>query len=171
MPTNVKVSFVDSRPIQPTGPEICFNVSKVYYRYIENKHYKEAVQRKWLSYNVIDNKMYCSICMAFSTNRSLNWITGILVHVKIIYKSVKVHEISNSHKLAVNAFITGSSLKLLDLYFNDQRKKDIKTRRQILERIISIILVLAKQDLPFRGNRNENCYCMQNDFSQKGNFL
>lgn len=44
MPTNVKVSFVNSHPIQPTGPEICFDVSKVYYRYLENKHNKEVVQ-------------------------------------------------------------------------------------------------------------------------------
>lgn len=171
MQTNVKVSFVNSHPIQPIGSKICFDVSKVHYRCLENKHNKEVVQRMWLSYNVINNKMYCSLCMAFSTNHSSNWISGILVHVKHIYKSVEVHEISNSHKLAVHAFITGSSLKSLDLYFNDQRKKDLETKTQILERIISIILVLAKQDLPFRGHRNENCYSMQNDFSKKGNFL
>lgn len=110
--------------------------------------------------------------MAFSTNRSLNWITGILGNVKHIYKSVEIHEISNSHKLAFNAFITGSSLKSLDLYFNDQRKKDIDTRRRIQERIISIRYISScKAILPFRGHRNENCYFVQNDFSQKGNFL
>ncbi|XP_022160557.1 uncharacterized protein LOC111026735 [Myzus persicae] len=83
MPTNVKIDFVNNHPIQPTGPLIFFDPSKTYYRSIENKDNREVIQRKWLSYNVSNNNMYCSICMAFATNRSVNWVTGIPVNKKI----------------------------------------------------------------------------------------
>jgi len=109
--------------------------------------------------------------MALATNRSVNWVTGIPVNVKHIYKSVEIHEISKNHKLAVDAYLVACSSKSLDLYFNDKKKKDIETRRQVLERIISVILVLAKQDLPFRGHRNESCYSFQDSSSKIGNFL
>jgi len=108
--------------------------------------------------------------MAFATNRSVNWVTGIPVNVKHIYKSVEKHEISNDHKLAVDAYLVACSSKSYDLYFNDKKKKDIETR-QVFERIISVILVFAKQDLPFRGHRNEICYSFQDSSSKIGNFF
>lgn len=100
--------------------------------------------------------------MAFSTNCSLNWITGILIHVKHIYKSVEVLEISISYKLAVNAFITRSSLKSLDLFFKDQRKKDsrknnfhelndLSQKRNFLE----IVKLVAKFDPVLKNHIDE----------------
>ncbi|KAL4090887.1 hypothetical protein QTP88_025646 [Uroleucon formosanum] len=152
MPTNVKIDFVNNHPIQPTGPLIFFDPSKTYYRSIENKDNREVIQRKWLSYNVSNNNMYCSICMAFATNRSVNWVTGIPVNVKHIYKSVEIHEISKNHKLAVDAYLVACSSKSLDLYFNDKKKKILKLDDKFLKELFL-------------------CYSFQDSSSKIGNFL
>lgn len=62
------------------------------------------------------------ICRVFPINRSVNWVTGIPVNVKQIYKSVEKHEINKNHKLEVDAYyLVGCSSKSLDLYFNDKK--------------------------------------------------
>lgn len=80
MPSSVKAAFVSKHPIQPVGPN--FNAETIYFRTLQNG---QKIQRKWLSFNKLNNCMYCAVCMAFATNRDTSWIRGNILNLKHIY--------------------------------------------------------------------------------------
>jgi len=59
-----------------------------------------------------------------------------------------------------------SKKQTIDRSFQDQIKKEMKTWVKILERILDAIMFLAKQNLSFRGHR-ENI----NNINNSNNFL
>lgn len=156
--TQIKLHFLDQHPIHPNRSiyELPFQASRVYYRNIE---LGDKFLRKWLSYNVKNKKFYCNICMTFSLDRDSVWIHGATYTVKRIYDKIKNHEENcQSHEFAVQTLSQikfkdkGDILNLLD----SSRKKIVSNNREIVSRVVDIIIFLAKQNLSFRGKRNEN---------------
>lgn len=101
----IKKAFMEKHPIQiyeGKGAKLPFDPSKLYYRLLPNG---EKIHRKWLSYSIELNKVYCYCCMAFGgkDNRDSTCITGHNVTPKHIYKSVETHENSHYHELAAKA--------------------------------------------------------------------
>lgn len=92
-------------PVQSSdgkGTRLPFEPSNLYYRSLPNG---EKIHRKWLSYSTELNKVFCSCCMAFGDkdHRIFTFITGHVVSAKHIYKSVEIHENTQSHQLAATA--------------------------------------------------------------------
>lgn len=156
--TQIKLAFLDQHPIHPNSNiyELPFQASRVYYR---NTELGDKFLRKWLSYNVKNKKFYCNICMTFILDHDSVWIHGATYTVKRIYDKIKDHEENcQSHEFAVQTFSQiefkdrGGILDLLD----SSRKKIVSNNREIVARVVDIIIFLAKQNLSFRGKRNEN---------------
>ena len=104
-PITLKKSFWKQHPIQVTelqGKRLPFEPSKLYYRTLPNG---EKIKRKWLSYSVELNKVFCASCMAFGDkdHRESLFVTGHDVLAKHIYKAIEVHENARSHQDAVTA--------------------------------------------------------------------
>lgn len=179
MTTQIKLAFLDQHPVHPNSNiyELPFQASRLYYRNTESG---DKFLRKWLSYNIKNKKLYCNICMAFSLDRDSVWIHGASYTTKRIYDKIKDHEENcRSHEFAVQTF---AQIKfkdrgdIIDL-FDSSRKKVISNNREVVSRVIDIIIFLAKQNLAFRGKRNENV-CdldifnkLKKNHENRGNFM
>lgn len=54
--------------------------------------------------------------MIFAANQSINWGTGIPLHIKHIYRSIEKYKISKNHKLAIDAYLIEYFSKTLFLF-------------------------------------------------------
>lgn len=171
-----KISFIKHHPIQPGSDKCCllFDPSKVYFRKVSGI---ESMQRKWLSYAEHNKKVYCSVCMAFGTNREGAFVSGAKVDVKSIYLKVEKHEKSDVHQASVSAYMQVDLNMTIDTLLKSQRLEKVENNRLVLIRIIDIIITLAKQDMAFRAHRHEAAYnltdnvVLENGTGNQGNFL
>ena len=85
------------------------------------------------------------------------------------------HETSSSHILAFKNWkefeIRIKSESTIDKIEQDEIKSETKKWREILTRLLDIIRFLAKQNLAFRGHREELRSCHNDEINNKGNFL
>ncbi|XP_047027922.1 uncharacterized protein LOC124636005 [Helicoverpa zea] len=162
----IKKAFMEKHPIQVhegKGVKLPFDPSKLYYRLLPNG---EKIHRKWLSYSIELNKVYCSCCMAFGgkDNRDSTFITGHDVTPKHIYKSLETHENSHYHELAAKtAFqcLKGRDIeRLLAGHQSKQREREVHTRRLVVHRLIDIVLFLGRQGIAYRGDKAEGAYSL-----------
>ena len=133
---------------------------------------KQKVQRDWLIYSLITEKMYCFFCWLFSNCTDPlyegNWADpskGVQDFKKGIEK-IRCHESSGIHLTSYACWKCFQSGSLrIDQQLMQLANKEIECNRKILERLLDIVLYLAKQNLPFRGH-NESA-----NSENKGNFL
>lgn len=172
----IKKAFMEKHPIQFSGEggkKAPFEPSKLYYRILPNG---EKIHRKWLSYSIELNKVYCACCMAFGKTdvSNISFISGHDVSVKHIYKAVDKHENSQSHiNAATAAFqcLRGFDIAtFMNSNLSKKRLKEIETRRLIVMRIIDIILFLGRQGMSYRGHRSEGANTLDSS-ENHGNFL
>lgn len=132
----------------------------------------QTVLRKWMVYSPISNKLYCFCCRLFQENvnqkQQSSFITGFDKWWKLNPKVVE-HERSHPHEDRVKKWkLLDKGLRLdctIDSKLQVSAKKQTEKWRQILKRIVDVVLLLAKQNLPLRGHR-------ENETSaNKGNFL
>ncbi|KAF0731467.1 zinc finger MYM-type protein 1-like, partial [Aphis craccivora] len=145
----VKMDFIKKHPVQltPDLHNFPFDFSRVYFRSIN-----DGTEHKWLSFDNVSSKIYCSVCMTFGKNRYSVFVKGIDINLKSIYIKINKHEKSNVHNEAVSMYLrldSGNSVKAL---IHIQRSKEVQENRLVMLRIIDIILTLAKQDIAFRGH-------------------
>ncbi|XP_050503443.1 uncharacterized protein LOC126882519 [Diabrotica virgifera virgifera] len=172
----IKKAFMEKHPIQVhegKGAKLPFDPSKLYYRLLPNGG---KIHRKWLSYSIELNKVYCSCCMAFGgkDNRDSTFITGHDVTPKHIYKSVETHENSHYHELAAKAAfqcLNGRDIEsLLAGNQSKQREREVHIRRLVVQRFIDIVLFLGRQGIAYRGDKAEGAYSLDS-VENHGNFL
>lgn len=172
----IKKAFMEKHPIQVhegKGAKLPFDPSKLYYRLLPNG---EKIHRKWISYSIELNKVYCYCCMAFGgkDNRDSTFITGHDVTPKHIYKSVETHENSHYHELAAKAAfqcLKGRDIEsLLAGNQSKQREREVHTRRLVVQRLIDIVLFLGRQGIAYRGDKAEGAYSLDS-VENHGNFL
>ncbi|KAL4147901.1 hypothetical protein QTP88_002228 [Uroleucon formosanum] len=117
--------------------------------------------------HILDNKLGLELFMTPSpkstTQIKLTFLDQHLVH------PTKHDEHCRSHEFAVQTF---TQIKLEDRgdivdIFDSSRRKIVANNREVLSRIINIIRFLAKQNLAFRGKRNESLYDL--DIANKSN--
>jgi len=145
-------------PIQPiplNGKSVDFN--RIYDRILSNG---DIVNRKWISFSIDTQYIYCSSCMAFSTNfgQESKFITGYLACIKknkSLYQDIERHEKSKIHEnssLAVLRAVANNDIgNLLNRNVFSQHAKDVQNRREILKRLIDIVLFIGTQGIPYRG--------------------
>lgn len=172
----IKKSFLEKHPIQVyegKGSKLSFDPFKLFYRILPNG---DKIQRKWLSYSIELNKVYCSCCMAFGgkDNRDSTFITGHDVTPKHIYKSAETHENSHYHELAAKAAfrcLKGRDIEsMLAGNQSKQREREVHTRRLVVQRLIDIVLFLGRQGIAYRGDKTEGAYSLDS-VGNHGNFL
>lgn len=167
---------MEKHPIQVVegkGTKLPFEPSKLYYRHLPSG---EKIHRKWVSYSIQLNKLYCSCCMAFGDkrHRDSTFITGYEVSSKNVYKSVEIHENSTHHELAAKAaFQSQKGYDISNLLNTNQTKKqesEIQTRRLVIQRLIDIVLFIGRQGIAYRGDKAEVAYALDS-LQNHGNFL
>lgn len=168
-----KLKFLEQHPIQPVisrNKKVPFDPKKLYYRQMINN---EIVQRKWISYYFYTNKIYCSTCMAFSKDSLNAFVNGVYVISKTVYNKVFKHEKSAIHKDACETYLRACTNNIVDVLLGDLYSKEMEQNRLVLHRIVDIVVVLAKQNLAFRGHRYESIANFSNneDNLNHGNFL
>jgi hypothetical protein len=128
----------------------------------------EKVQRSWLVYSRKYDRIYCFCCKIFSkssiglsNNGSNDW--GHLT------QQIKRHESSQDHFETFNKWVDLAarlkSSNTIDMLSQQQIQKEIEHWDNLLKRIISTIIMMAKQNLSFRGS-SDKIFCENN-----GNFL
>ncbi|KAG5870890.1 hypothetical protein JTB14_006728 [Gonioctena quinquepunctata] len=91
--------------------------------------------------------------------------------MKFFYSRIEKDEVSSAHKISVDAYLIAKSSASITNLIDDKKQKDVELRRQIVSRIIQVIIFLAKQDLAFRSHRNEGASAFRTENENKGNFL
>ncbi|KAL4084377.1 hypothetical protein QTP88_028200 [Uroleucon formosanum] len=134
---------------------------------------KNNIQRRWLTYDEHSEKLFCSVCLAFSSERNI-FIDGFNTWSHV-YQRVQEHEIIKSHNLSSEAFLNYSSKKTIDyrLFSEHLHKKKIEVtkNRNILQRVIDVIKLIGKRGLSYRGHRNEGADSLNDSTLDHGNFL
>ncbi|XP_050065626.1 uncharacterized protein LOC126554614 [Aphis gossypii] len=138
----------------PQQPEFVtqFKSSKAFYG-------KNNIQRRWLSYDTTSESLFCSVCLAFSSDKNV-FVEGLNVWSHV-YQRIHEHEISKCHTLCSELF-------------TDQlhKKKSVVTKNlNIVERVIDIIKLIGKRGLSFRGYLNECSRSLKDPAIDHGNFL
>ena len=174
--TKTKLNLIDKRPIQPNpvNNKLPFDSSKIFYR---KQPDGEKIQRKWLSYSCDTNRIYCALCLCYDKFNSNSPFasSGYRVNVKYVYEKVAKHKESQSHVNSVKAYIAAFSEKdvgsLIEKEGMSRQQEEVQQNRMVIHRIINIILLLAKQNMAFRGHHNEGAASLEDPNKNHGNFL
>ena len=117
------------------------------------------MQRLWLSYFKEKKALFCNLCIAYGTTTSSNqnpseFLTGFNSW-KHIYERIDEHESSQKLKACVEAHTRFSSNKTvvdqLTVSQTSLHNKQVMQRRQILDRVISIVKIIGKRGTSYRG--------------------
>lgn len=146
---------------QPTANELenrCFPIDSHGRSFHENWYWKtiasgEPVRRKWLSYSLTNNKLYCLFCALFGNNYKTNWVNEGFCNWKNGTLKIVIHETSEAHVMAsVKAMCKEAAFPLIKS-LNEKKNADIVFNKQIMHHLIDITLFLGRHCLPFRGHR------------------
>jgi len=177
---SIKNKFFSYHPIQPfvkTGKGK-LDFKRIFYKHLING---EVVQRKWISYCLENNSLYCSNCMAYGERlnpamKESKFITGYIADIKkrkSLYINIDRHENSLYHQNSSSSAVRFNLNKHIDYIMNhnlmSKRAKEVETKRKVLDRLISIILFIGRQGIPYRG-KQEGIYSL-NENGNHGNFL
>ena len=131
----------------------------------------ENILRTWMVYSPVSKNLYCFCCRLFAvsaTDMTSKFVTGFRKWWKLNPK-VHVHETSEQHLLCLEKWKTlAAGLKLhktIDANTVAEMELQKKKWRDILRRLLDIALFLAKQNLAFRGHKEDDVSL------NKGNFL
>ncbi|KAL4097464.1 hypothetical protein QTP88_022246 [Uroleucon formosanum] len=152
--------FFSVHPIQPSDNAtiLPFDSKKVFFK-------NNNMNRIWCTYDVQENKLYCSVCLAFTTE--MNTFTTGLNDRRHVHQRIKEHENSKNHNFCSEAYFLHFHKKdignLLFVNQNRLQREEVKKRRQVLDRIINVIKLIGKCGLSIRGKRNEAAYLLNNE--------
>ncbi|XP_030066678.1 zinc finger MYM-type protein 1-like [Microcaecilia unicolor] len=132
----------------------------------------EKVLRTWMAYSKSKNCLFCFCCRLFADNETKAGTSVFITGFKNWWKlnpKVPEHELSEQHLSCLEKWKTlamGLQLqKTIDKIHQVEMDKERKNWRDILYRLLDVIMFLAKQNLPFRGHREDR------SSANKGNFL
>lgn len=166
-----KIFILNSESCKPLGPFPKDPVNKRSFSselYFAKTKTGQRYERFWLCYSPVLNGVYCEQCWLFADRQDPHyknsWCTGKINDWQGLNRKLKDHETSQVH---LNASFAYSTLK---------NKLDVKSKlagnvnawRDIIKRILDVIVTLSTCNLPFRGHRNES---FKEVDSTSGNFL
>lgn len=177
--SNLKRQIILYGPCKPKGNFIlCSNLinsdKKNYLRHFSSEFYYtitkmgSKIPRIWLCYSVILQKVYCESCWLFAnrndTSFKINWINGIDDWQHLGQKIVK-HEISRQHIESMKLRLLWMKNRTIDKELEKHISEEAKFWRDVLRRIIKIILFLTAGNTALRGNEGKT------NTNSEGNFL
>ena len=141
----------------PHQPETTkFNCKNVYFRSDDTG---DRLQRLWLSYSEENEALFCNLCIAYDTSSkqsSSKFKTGF-DDWRHVHQRIDEHEISQKHQHCAEAFLrfsTGKEISTLVAVGSDtslHNKHVMRKRRLVLDRIVSIIKMIGKRGMSYRG--------------------
>ena len=160
--------FFAWHPIQPVEDKcLKFPPNKVFKR-------KNGSKRMWLSYNDTKEALYCTVCLAYAKDTE-NAFTEGMSDWKHVHQRIQEHEKSKQHNACAEAHLLNLNHKgIEDLLFAEQRqvKRDqVRTNRQVMERVIDIVKLIGKRGLSYRGSKTEAASSLEDYLLDHGNFL
>lgn len=147
-------------PFKPQGPfpKVSENnrpFSAYYYSYFNQAGIK--IIRPWLCYSNVLNKPYCHFCwlLADRQNKSYSsaWVNGVSVRSNT---TILDHEKSQQHisaSLSYNNWLQGNTI---DTLLKSEIDSKITFWRDVLHRIINVIITLVSCNLPLRGHDSDS---------------
>lgn len=169
-----RLILCSGQPNQPTK-NIPFSAD-IYFQITDNDHQDERIQRKWLTFHVPDQKLFCMVCGCYCSKRSTDLVQG-LGDFRRASQIVKRHEESQLHRDASDGYFRDLHRKdILSLVpqmsesSNRLSNRKVERNRQILDRVIDIIKLIASQGLAYRGH-SEAARDLLDPNKRHGNFL
>eukprot|EP00102_Acyrthosiphon_pisum_P011108 XP_008179712.1 PREDICTED: uncharacterized protein LOC103308322 [Acyrthosiphon pisum] len=176
----IKNNFFSKHPIQPImTTKGKLNFKRIYYKELPNG---EVVQRKWISYCIETNCLYCSNCMAYGKpvnfgEKESKFISGYKSDIKLqkcLYRDIVRHENSLFHQNSSCTAVRFQLNKDIECIINRdvmaKRSQEVQNRRKVLERLIDIVIFIGRQGIPYRG-KHEAANSLKNIEVNHGNFL
>ena len=116
------------------------------------------MQRLWLSYSEENEALFCNLCIAYDTSSkqsSSKFKTGF-DDWRHVHQRIDEREISQKHQHCAEAFLrfsTGKEISTLVAVGNDTSllNKHVMRRKLVLDRIVSIIKMIGKRGMSYRG--------------------
>ncbi|XP_065642999.1 uncharacterized protein LOC136074593 [Hydra vulgaris] len=145
---NELTTFYKYHPHQPKTRH--FNSKMVYYRP------EDGIQRMLLSFSEEKECLFCSVCLADGNEKQKpsSFVTGFNSWTHIHQRIVE-HESSKRHQECVEAYLHFYiNRTILDMVQGQQyslRKQLVLHRRLIVARVVSIVKVIGKRGMPYRG--------------------
>ncbi|XP_065642784.1 uncharacterized protein LOC136074398 [Hydra vulgaris] len=139
---------------------------------------EDKVNRRWLSYSLEKNALFCTMCLAYSdiTNES-SFVNLGMTDWRHTLQRVKEHENSKTHENCVNCHTLRTKGKgIYNLMFTNEgsiHQKNIIERKQVLERITDVVKLIGKRGLAFRAHRSQSVSSLlfENNQEDHGHFL
>ncbi|KAL4152763.1 hypothetical protein QTP88_000596 [Uroleucon formosanum] len=124
------------------------------------------VRRDWLSYSIVNDKIYCHSCIIFGRNVKKAWVKdGFSAWHKAI-ECMKLHEISEAHvSAALKLKLRQTALPIIPL-MRENELQNTMYNREIVKALIDVSLFLAQNCVAFRGHRES-----WSNIGNQGNFL
>lgn len=144
--------------LHPVQPYTC-RLSQLFTR---SSTGEKRINRNWLSYDCDNEKYYCYVCMAFAKEGSNGYQKGVTLDPKHCTTRVKEHEGGAFHVLAAESLLRFErSRSIADLINHEQhslRLREVKTKQEVVKRIIEWILCIGRQGIAYRGSFESTKY-------------
>lgn len=153
--------FFKLGPSQPSAyemPNKCFPKDPLGRSFHDNWYWKqlpsgERVRRKWMTYSISENKLYCFHCALFGKNLKTNWSREGFCNWKNGIPKIIVHETSEAHIMSsIKAAYRETAFPILPS-LEEKKNLDKALNKEIVRHLIDITLYLGRHCLPFRGHK------------------
>lgn len=155
-------------PFSPDGSGVLRKFSTRYY-FMTTKSGLQ-IPRLWLCYSIVLDSVYCETCWLFADRKQKgfknNWITGINDWHHINDK-INDHEKSSTHIYATSVRVRWSKNDTINKHIEEQIASEAAFWKNVLTRIIKIILYLTEGNTALRGNEGS----VKNKSNSEGNFI
>lgn len=174
LPHDMIEYLIKKGPMQPTKedlPQGKFPTNKKNRSFQPNWYWKILpgnmyVKRDWLSYSIMNDKIYCHYCIIFGKNIKKAWVKDGFSAWHKALNCMALHEISESHVTAALKFkLRQSNLPIIPL----MREKELQNKmynREVVKALIDVSLFLAQNCIAFRGHSEG-----WSNIGNQGNFL
>eukprot|EP00794_Sanderia_malayensis_P016611 gene16611-18300_t len=171
-----RAEIVRHGPCQPTNILFSKNIDG---RCFQPSWYKRNKSlREWLIYSPKQQKMFCFCCWLFpcisEKDLEKNWSQIGVTNFKKGIEKIRAHEDTRLHCISLAQWKSFQQRLLhgqtIDAEFQRQLETDREKTLLILDRIFSVTLFLALQEISFRGHRFES-QAQMSSFENSGNYL
>ncbi|KAI2665801.1 Zinc finger MYM-type protein 1 [Labeo rohita] len=135
---------------------------------------KDGTNRRWLTYHQQRHALHCSVCIAFAKSTDKSPFISGMTDWKHVHQRLEEHEKSVSHKTCAEVYFLNASKSdvkyLLSGSQLSSHRKQIRKKRQVLERVVDVVKMIGKRGLNYRS-QNEAAYMLDDCNIDHGNFL
>lgn len=140
-------------------------------------HTKNGINRKWLTYCEENHALFCTVCLAFTKPSAYDssFVREGMKDWKHVHQRIEEHEKSHLHQHAAEAYFLrthkGDIASQLGGNQLSQRQEQVRRKRQVMDRVVSVIKMIGRQGLSYRGSEFEAAYTLEDRSLNHGNFL